>query len=283
MSDSEHSKNFLSIGWLQPVIFTAMAGGLGWGIRGQYGHETGAMIAGVLVSLTLVFLLCPGASSLQVVRAVALGTIAMGFGGTMTYGQTVGLTHDTPLVGNWAAFRWGMLGLAIKGGIWIGFAGFFLGLGLGGRRYRPVEMLLLLLHAVCGFCRVVAFRHPPRSRKHATALFLFFRPLAVRTGTATEGGPSVPARDLGRAAGCTARCGRLRESREEGPAGQEHGILGARLAFRSVSVFRRYTRGTRTSIPIPSQLRSRITSTGGIQWRPRLASSWVVSWVSACG
>ncbi len=33
------------------ILLTAMAGAMGWGIRGQYGHETGAMIAGVLVSL----------------------------------------------------------------------------------------------------------------------------------------------------------------------------------------------------------------------------------------
>ena len=30
-----------------------MAGAMGWGIRGQYGHETGAMIAGVPVSLVI--------------------------------------------------------------------------------------------------------------------------------------------------------------------------------------------------------------------------------------
>ena len=134
-----------TVAWWQPVLFAAMAGGMGWGIRGQYGHETGAMIAGVLVSLTVVFLLCPGKSSLQAVRAVALGTIAIGFGGSMTYGQTVGLTHDGPLIGHWGALRWGMLGLAIKGGIWIGFAGLFLGMGLGGKRYRPLEMLKLVL------------------------------------------------------------------------------------------------------------------------------------------
>ena len=127
------------------MLTAGMAGGMGWGIRGQYGHETGAMIAGVLVSLVLVYLFCPGNSSIQVVRATALGTIAMGFGGSMTYGQTVGLTHDGALIGNVAALRWGMLGLAIKGGIWIGFAGLFLGLGLGGKRYRPFEMLLLAM------------------------------------------------------------------------------------------------------------------------------------------
>ena len=117
--------------WLV-IISASMAGGMGWGIRGQYGHETGAMIAGLLVSLVLVFLFCPGNSSIHVVRAAALGTIAMGFGGSMTYGQTIGLTHDSPLIGNWEALRWGMLGLAIKGSIWIGFAGLFLGIGLGG-------------------------------------------------------------------------------------------------------------------------------------------------------
>ena len=110
--------------WLV-MITSAMAGGMGWGVRGQYGHETGAMIAGVLVSLILVFLFCPNNNSIQVVRATSLGTIAIGFGGSMTYGQTVGLTHDAPLIGNWSSLCWGMIGLAIKGGVWIGFFGFF--------------------------------------------------------------------------------------------------------------------------------------------------------------
>jgi hypothetical protein len=127
------------------MLLGAFAGGLGWGIRGQYGHETGAMIAGLLVSLVLVFLFCPQAALLPAARAIAMGTIAIGFGGSMTYGQTVGLTHDAPLIGNWAALRWGMLGLAIKGGIWIGFAGLFLGMGLGGVRYRAREILFLML------------------------------------------------------------------------------------------------------------------------------------------
>ena len=129
----------------QPVLFAGLAGGMGWGIRGQYGHETGAMIAGLLVSLALVFILCPPAALLPAARAMAFGTIAMGFGGTMTYGQTIGLTQIAPLIGNWEALRWGMLGLAIKGAIWIGFAGLFLGMGLGGVRYRSREILGLML------------------------------------------------------------------------------------------------------------------------------------------
>ncbi len=128
----------------QIVMFGALAGGMGWGIRGQYGHETGAMIAGLLVGLVLLLLLRPLASPLPAARAVALCAAAIGFGGAMTYGQTIGLTQNPELIGNWAALGWGMLGLGIKGALWIGFAGVFLGMGLGGVRYRPGEMALLL-------------------------------------------------------------------------------------------------------------------------------------------
>ena len=137
-----------SVPWWKPVLLAALAGGMGWGIRGQYGHETGAMIAGLLIGLVLLVLLGAQLTRATAARALAWVTIAIGFGGSMTYGQTVGLTHDAPLIGNWQALSWGMLGLAIKGAIWIGFAGLFLGMGLGGVRYRPAECLLMMLAAV---------------------------------------------------------------------------------------------------------------------------------------
>lgn len=140
-----------TVPWWQPVLFAAMAGGMGWGIRGQYGHETGAMMAGLLVSLTLVLLLCRGQKPLALARAAAWGAVGMGIGGSMTYGQTVGLTHDAEFIGNLTALRWGMLGLAIKGGLWIGFGGLFLGMGLGGVRYSWREMLGLMLALVGAF------------------------------------------------------------------------------------------------------------------------------------
>ena len=122
-------------------LMGAAAGGMGWGIRGQYGHEWGVMVPGVLVAFTSVFLFCKRASALHAARAVALTAIGFSFGGTMTYGQTVGLTHDTPLVGNYGAYYWGMIGLFIKGGLWVGFGATFLGMGLGGKKYRWKEML----------------------------------------------------------------------------------------------------------------------------------------------
>lgn len=125
--------------WLA-MLCAGLAGGMGWGIRGQYGHESGAMIAGALVATTLVMLFLPGARSMTAARAISWTTIGISFGGCMTYGQTVGLTHDADLVGNWSAWRWGMLGLAIKGGLWIGFAGMALGIGFSSKNYRPGEL-----------------------------------------------------------------------------------------------------------------------------------------------
>jgi hypothetical protein len=141
----------MQVRWWHPVLFSALAGGMAWGIRGQYGHETGAMIAGLLVSLTLVYLLCRDTDWHSRFRAVAWTTVAMGFGGTMTYGETLGLTQNAPLIGNDAAWRWGMLGVAVKGGMWIGLAGLFLGMGLGGKRYRPGEIGMLMLAMVGAF------------------------------------------------------------------------------------------------------------------------------------
>ncbi len=117
---------------------------MGWGIRGQFGHESGAMIAGALAATTLVMLFAPHLSSLGGARAAAMMTVAIGLGGSMTYGQTVGLTHDAELIGHWGALRWGMLGLFVKGGLWIGFAATFLGMGLGAVRYTAREMALLM-------------------------------------------------------------------------------------------------------------------------------------------
>lgn len=130
--------------WLV-LIAAACAGGMGWGIRGQYGHETGAMLAGVLVGLVLVHLLTPRATSLAAARAVALCALGVSVGGSMTYGQTIGLTQDAALVGNWEALRWGMLGLAVIGGLWISFAGALLGMGLGERTYRPLELAVVVI------------------------------------------------------------------------------------------------------------------------------------------
>jgi hypothetical protein len=134
---------------------------MGWGIRGQYGHETGAMLAGVLFGLVMVHLFCPRAVSLTAARAAALCALGISLGGSETYGKTVGLTHDAELIRNWEALRWGLLGLSLKGGIWIAFAGAMFGMGLGERTYRPLELaVLLIVMLACLFLGIYLLNMP---------------------------------------------------------------------------------------------------------------------------
>lgn len=146
---------------LLTMLLAGMAGGTAWGIRGQYGHESGAAIAGILVGFTLIVLYGRTLSPLHAARAVAMFALGISIGGSMTYGQTVGLTHDGPLVGNVEAFRWGMLGLAIKGGVWIGLGGAFFGMGLGGKRYSAGQLFLLLAGMIAAYFLGVHFLNQP--------------------------------------------------------------------------------------------------------------------------
>ena len=147
---------------VNPVItmfLSGMAGAMAWGIRGQYGHETGAMIAGVLVGFILIVLHGSHLSATAAARAVAMFALGISVGGSMTYGQTVGLTHDGVFIGNNEAYNWGMLGLAIKGGIWIAWGAALFGMGLSGKRYQWSELLGLLLVLVVAL--IAAWRKVP--------------------------------------------------------------------------------------------------------------------------
>ncbi len=159
--------------WLT-LLLTAAAGGMGWGIRGQYGHQTGAMIAGVLVALVIGVLYCRRHSSLFTARFVAMTAVGISFGGSMTYGQTVGLTHDAELHGNWPALWWGMLGLFIKGGVWVGFAGALLGMGLGSLRYSPIEIAVLFLCLIVLLFLGVFLLNEPYDPEHRLLPKIYF-------------------------------------------------------------------------------------------------------------
>ncbi len=125
------------------VLTPTLAGGLGWGIRGIFGHESGAMMPGVLIAVTIGMLALPRMSGLRLARFVAIAAVAFSFGGSMTYGQTLGLSHDAGI--REQAYWWGLLGTTVKGAIWIGLAGGFMGVALSRRRYTAGAMVGLLV------------------------------------------------------------------------------------------------------------------------------------------
>lgn len=165
-----YSLSIMNLSPISFIILCAAAGGMGWGIRGQYGHGTGATVAALHVSLAIGLALWGRISNQRLIKAIALSALAGGIGGSMTYGQTLGLTQDSPLVGNWDAWKWGMLGIFIKGGVWIGLFGLFLGVGLS-RWEKVTHTGELVVHAVLSlfilYLGVLLFNEPfdPDNRK----------------------------------------------------------------------------------------------------------------------
>lgn len=133
--------------WLY-CLGPAVAMLLGWGLRGFIGGgPLGAMIPGAMVALLLCLIL--GMDRRTSALLAAFGAIGIGFGGQMTYGQTIGLIvqHET--------FFRGFVGLSLKGGIWGLLGGAVLGLGFIRKEIQRkdivVGLVLFLVGLVIGW------------------------------------------------------------------------------------------------------------------------------------
>ncbi len=108
--------------WLLPAV--AMS--VGWGFRGDYGHEAGAMVPGALVALAIC--LASGREDWweRAPLLALLGAIGWAFGGQMSYGKIIGYTAHSffPDV----AYGYGCL--LLIGALWGGIGGGILAQGL---------------------------------------------------------------------------------------------------------------------------------------------------------
>ena len=105
---------------------------LGWALRGYIGGgPLGAMIPGAMVGLALCLLLRRETDAALVAAFAAVG---IGFGGEMTYGQTVGLSLRPE------TYWWAITGFAVKGGVWGMLGGAVMGIALLRDRLPPVEV-----------------------------------------------------------------------------------------------------------------------------------------------
>ncbi|MHC5544700.1 hypothetical protein ACYOEI_41235, partial [Singulisphaera rosea] len=73
---------------------TALSLSVGWGIRGQFGHEFGAMIAGAMAAMALVLLSGRDDWWRRVAYFGMFGALGWSFGGSMSYMQVVAYTHS---------------------------------------------------------------------------------------------------------------------------------------------------------------------------------------------
>lgn len=128
--------------FIKAVIISSLALSFGWGHRGQFGGQRGAMLPGALIGLALARI-----SDFQEVQSIhmlmgAVGAIGFAFGGSMTYGQTLGLTHNEP---ESDTYWWGLFGTTVKGSVWVGLGSIFIGMAAGWKPYSWYEVTLLLL------------------------------------------------------------------------------------------------------------------------------------------
>jgi len=120
------------------ILFAAAAMSLGWGLRGFIGGgPLGAMIPGSMIGLVVALLL--RLDTAAAARLMAFAAVGIGFGGDMTYGQTVGLSFHPE------TFHWAILGFTIKGGIWGMLGGAVMGLALAPPSGRKLLWTLVAL------------------------------------------------------------------------------------------------------------------------------------------
>ncbi len=137
------------------VLFPAVAMLLGWGLRGYIGGGPyGAMIPGSFVALAICVLL--GYRMETAAIAAVCGAIGIGYGGNMTYGQTLGFLRESDTV--W----WGLLGCFIKGGMWGLVGGAVLGVGLTRDQYSRKTICIALLLLVIAFFMGRALINQPK-------------------------------------------------------------------------------------------------------------------------
>lgn len=112
------------------VALAALSMSVGWGLRGDYGHEAGAMMPGALLGLAL----CLTAGRADWVQRAptiaALCAIGWAFGGQMSYGIVIGYTASAA----WADVLYGYANLFVIGALWGAVGGGILGLALTCRR-----------------------------------------------------------------------------------------------------------------------------------------------------
>lgn len=132
------------------VILAGLAMSLGWGIRGDYGHEAGAMIPGAMLGLSI----CLASGREDWWRRASLmgmcGAIGWAFGGQMSYARITGYTASSSL----PDVFYGYACLFVIGGLWAGIGSAILALSVTRpaafleRFARPLASLWLVWFAL---------------------------------------------------------------------------------------------------------------------------------------
>jgi hypothetical protein len=100
-------------------LLTALSLWIGWGIRGNFGHEYGAMIPGALASMAVVLLSGRADWHERIAYFAMFGALGWSFGGSISYMQVVAYTHS----GDSLSVLYGFVCLFVIGFLWAALGG----------------------------------------------------------------------------------------------------------------------------------------------------------------
>jgi hypothetical protein len=126
--------------WLVMLI-TGLTLGLGWAIRGHFGHWWGASWAGGMGVIALLLAIGRDDWIKRMPVLALLGAIGWGFGGVMSYGVVIGYCRSAEFFNS----TYGYAMLFIIGGLYGFIGGGLFGLGLSTDEKKKVDWMRLLL------------------------------------------------------------------------------------------------------------------------------------------
>jgi hypothetical protein len=101
------------------LFVTALSLSIGWGIRGNFGHEYGAMIPGALAAMAAVLLAGREDWWRRIAYFAFFGALGWSFGGSISYMQVIGYTHS----GDARSVAYGFACLFVIGFLWAAMGG----------------------------------------------------------------------------------------------------------------------------------------------------------------
>ncbi len=129
------------------IALAALSMSVGWGLRGDYGHEAGAMMPGALIGLALCLAAGRADWLNRAPTIAAVCALGWAFGGQMSYGIVIGYTADSMLVN----VLYGYANLFVIGALWGAVGASLLGLSLTARRSELDAFVTPLLAVYAGW------------------------------------------------------------------------------------------------------------------------------------
>ncbi len=125
------------LSWLA-ILLVALSLSIGWGVRGNWGHEYGAMIPGALAALAGVLVSGRDDWYRRAGFFAFYGAVGWSFGGSISYMQVIAYTHS----GDATSVIYGFACLFLIGFIWAAFGGAGTALPAFLDRQRLTELLI---------------------------------------------------------------------------------------------------------------------------------------------